>query len=246
MEKFKMSKREIEKAKKLKGIKILDFLMFFGEDKIGFKFLEDKEHFTIKFLPDGIVDLHETIEGKEKKYPKTARLNLKRFMEMWRETPERELPKILKEIDIGNSEHENVEVIALPRKENMKKAIEQIEVKKKKIAINGNKFYDMFSYMRMKDLRDHDFQVAFWEKEGEQFALYRIDGRYFVLKVGDFSQLMDVILEKLKLHSEIEDCSTDPYINGKDNHITGIKYVPQYRIGKHFQFYIKKLFKRGL
>lgn len=198
----KMDKEEIEHTRKLKGIKILDFLMFFGEDKIGFKFLEDKEHYTIKFLPEGIVDLHETIEGKEKVYPRKARLDLKRLVEAWRETLERELPKILKEIDINDSRYENVEVITCPRKETMKKAIEPIKMKKGKIAINESKFYDMFPRVQMKDLRNYDFQVAFWEKEGEQYASYRISGRYFIVRVDDFTKLLDKISGNLGFRSE--------------------------------------------
>jgi len=201
-----MNKGRNEHLKKLKGIKILDFLMFFGRDKIGFKFLDDKEHYTIKFLPEGIIDFHETIEGKEKKYPRKGRLNLKRFAETMRETFERELPKILKEIDICDPRYESVEVIICPKKEVIKKAIEPIEVKKRKIAIDESKFYDMFSRVCMKDLPDYDFQVAFWEKKGEEHALYRMTGRYFLLKVDDFSNLFNKIFEKLN----IEDSDYEP------------------------------------
>jgi len=49
----------------------------------------------------------------------------------------------------------------------------------------------------MKDLRDCDFQVAFWEKEGEQYTLYQIDGRYFILEVNDFTKLFDKIPEEV-------------------------------------------------
>ena len=193
-----MNKEKNQNRKKLKGIKILDFLMLFGRNKIGFKFLEDKEHYTIKFLPEGIMDFHETIEGKEKKYPKKARLNVKRLAETMRETL-RELPKILKEIDIDDSRYDSVEVIICPKKEAMKKAIEPIEVKRRKITIDENKFYGMVSRVRMKDLRDYDFQVAFWEKESEQHALYRINGRYFILKVDDFVKLFDEMFKNLNV-----------------------------------------------
>lgn len=193
-----MDKEKIEHVKKLKGIKILDFLMFFGRNKIGFKFLEDKErtHYTITFLPEGIVDFHETIEGKEKRYPKKGRLELKKFTETMRETLERELLKTLKEIDINDPRYESVEVTICPKKEAIKKAI---EVRKRKITVDESKFYDMFSRVRMKDLPDYDFQVAFWGKEGEEHALYRINGRYFILKVDDFVKLFDEIFKNLNV-----------------------------------------------
>ena len=57
----------MQHLRKLKRIKILDqFLMFFGRDKIGFKFLDDEAHLTLKFLKEGLLDFHQTIEGREK------------------------------------------------------------------------------------------------------------------------------------------------------------------------------------
>jgi hypothetical protein len=192
-----MDKEGNKHLKKLKRIKILDeFLMFFGKNKIGFKFPEDKEHFTIKFLTEGMVDFHETIEGKEKKYPRTGKLNLRKFAETFRETLYKELPKILEEIDINDPKYESVNVIICPTKETTRRAIESIEVRKKEIKIEKNKFYDMVSSVPMKDLPNYDFQVAFWVKEGDEYTLYRIEGKYFVLKANDFMALLDKILEK--------------------------------------------------
>lgn len=173
--------------------------MFFGRNKIGFKFLEDEEHFTMKFLSEGIIDFHETVEGKVKKYPRAGKLDIKVLAETLRETFERELPKILKEIDITDPKYENVEVIVCPKKEAIKKAIEPIEVKKRKITIGKNKIYDMLLSVPMRKLPDYDFQVAFWGSEGEERATYRIDGRYFVLKIDDFTELFNKIIGKLNI-----------------------------------------------
>ena len=190
-----MKKEKNEHLKKLKRIKILDFLMFFGRNKIGFKFLEDKVHYTIKFLTDGMVNFHETIEGKEKKYPRTGKLDIKKFAQA-KETLERELPNILKEIDINDPKYENVVVIICPTRERIKRAI---EVKRKEITVKKNNFYDMFFSVSMKDLQDYDFQVAFWAKEGEEQALLRIDGKYFLLKVDDFEKVFDKIRKRLNI-----------------------------------------------
>jgi len=191
--------QKLEGLKKLKGLKILNFLLFFARSKIGFKFLEDKEHFTIKFLPEGIIDIHQTIEGKEKRYPKAWKFNMKELVDTIKETYEQELPKILKEIDITDPKYEDVEVFVMPEKEVIRKTIEPFKVKKRKITIDGNNFNDLFSIAFMRDLPNYDFQVAFWGEESEEQALYRVDGRYFVLKIEDFTKLLDKMREKLNI-----------------------------------------------
>lgn len=175
--------------------------MFFAQSKIGFKFLEGKEHFTIKFLPEGIIDIHQTIEGKEKRYPRGWKLNMKEFVGTMKETYLQELPKLLKEIDITDPKYEGVEVIVMPKKEVIRKTIEPLKVKKRKITIDENKFQDLYSFVFMRDLPNYDFQVAFWGKEGEEQALLRVDGRYFVLKVEDLTKLFDKIHEKLNIQN---------------------------------------------
>ena len=191
-----MNKGKNEQLKKLKRIRILDeVLLFFGRNKIGFKSPKDKAHYTIKFLREGIVDFHETIEGKNKRYPRAGKLHLEKFAEV-RETLRRELPKLLKEIDIEDPKYEGVDVIVCPTKEEIGKTI---EVRKKEIRIEEDDVFDMLSLVPMKDLQDYDFQVAFWGKEDEEHALFRIDGRYFMLKVDDLETLFDNLFEKLDI-----------------------------------------------
>lgn len=202
--------REMNKhLKKLKRIKIFDwFLMFFGRGKIGFKFLEDKEHYTIKFLKEGIVDFHETVEGKEKRYPRAGKMNLKKIVEA-REILAKEFPKLLKEINISDANFENFDVMICPTKEMVRRAIGPIEVKKREITIRKDKFFDMFRFVPMKNLQHYDFQVAFFGDEGQEQVLYRVDGRYFLITLDDLERLLKRLTESLDIQG-FEYPSTSP------------------------------------
>jgi hypothetical protein len=187
-------KKEDEQLKKIKRMKILDdFLLFFGKGKIGFKEPKDMKHFTMQFLKDGIVDLHETTEGKEKKYQRVGRIDLKKFAEAMKEIFERDLLSILKEIDIGNPQYQNTNVILTPTREEFGK---KVQVKKREIKIDESKFSGLAYSVPMKELKNHDFRVAFWTEDNKQYALYRIDDKYYSLQVDDFMKLWEKILEK--------------------------------------------------
>ena len=193
-----MEKERSKNLKRLKRIKILDeFLMFFGRDKIGFKLLDDKEHLTLRFLKGGLLDFHQTIEGREKKYPRAGKLHIKKSAEAIREIWKKEFPKILEEIDINDPKYENVEVMVCPTREQIRRAIEPIEVKKREIRIQIDNFFDMLYFVPMEDLQDCDFQVAFWGEEGEEHALFRRNGKYFLLTGDDFKVFLNKLREKL-------------------------------------------------
>jgi len=56
--------KEVEN--KIKKIRIFnELLLAFGRNKIIFKEPKDEKHYTLKFLEEGMLDVHETIEGKE-------------------------------------------------------------------------------------------------------------------------------------------------------------------------------------
>jgi len=188
-------KKEDEHLKKIKRMKILDdFLLFFGKGKIGFKEPKDMKHFTMQFLKDGIMDLHETTEGKEKKHQRVGRLDLKKFAEAIKETFERDLLSVLKEIDMGNPQYQNTNVILIPTREELGK---RIKVKKREIKIDESKFSELTYSVPMKELQNHDFRVAFWTEDDKICALYRIDGKYYSIQVDDFMKLWDRIFKSV-------------------------------------------------
>ena len=125
------AKGEIEK--KIKKLRIFDeLLLAFGRDKMIFKRTDDVKHLTLKFLKEGILDVHETMEGREKRYTPLEKFDLKKFSEAIIETFEREFPHILKEIDICDPKYSNIEVFIFPKKEAFEKAT---KVKRKEIII---------------------------------------------------------------------------------------------------------------
>ena len=194
-----MRKNEVDK--KIKKLRIFDeLLLAFGRRKMILKRTDDSKHLTMSFLKEGILDVHETMEGREKKYVPLEKLDLRKFSEAIIETFERELPHILKEIDISDPEYRNIEVFIFPKKEEFEKAT---EVKRKEIIIDKSKLKDVMKdliFVPVKDLQKYDFKVAYLLKESEEESafLYRINGKYFLVKLDDLEALMRKILEKSK------------------------------------------------
>ena len=190
-----------ETEKKIKKLRILDeLLLAFGRDKMIFKRMDDVKHFTLKFLKEGILDVHKTMEGRKKTHIPLEKIDLKKFCEAIIETFEKELVHILKEIDISDPKYRNIRVFIFPKKEEFEKVT---EVKRKEIIIEKSKLEDMMEdliFVPMKDLQNYDFKTAYLLKEGEEeYAfLYRIRGKYFLVKLNDLEELMKKIFEKSK------------------------------------------------
>ena len=197
------SNKEVEK--KIKKLRIFDeLLLIFGRNKIIFKQLHDEKHYTLKFL-EGILDVHETIEGSEKfdeKYPigRREKFDLKKLSEV-KETLREELPHILKEIDIRDPKYRNVEALILPKKEMSRELLQKVtKIKRKEMMIEESKLIDVMDLIvPMKDLQNYDFKVAYLSKEGEESFLYRINGKYFLVKLDDLDVLIKKIFEKSKM-----------------------------------------------
>ena len=194
-----MSNGQNELLKKIKKIKIFgEFLIALGRQKIIFKQPDDEKHYTLSFFEEGILNFHETIEGKEKKYPRTEKFDLKKLCEMIVETLREELPNILNEIDIGDPKYRHIKVFIFPEREAFEKATER---KRKEIQIKKNKLAELMknNFVRMKYLPDYEFKTAFLLKGGKEYALYRRDGKYFLLKLDHLEMLMNKIFEKSKI-----------------------------------------------
>ena len=189
--------KEVEK--KIKKVRIFrELLLAFGRNKIIFKEKDDTKHFTLKFLKEGILDIHETIEGKEKKYPRTEKFDLKKLSEILKETLREELPGILQEIDISDPKYKRVKAFIFPQREDFKRATQR---KKREIRIGKNELVQLMkdNFVPMKDLQNYDFKTACLLKEGEISALlYRIHGKYFHIKLDDMEALIKKIIEESK------------------------------------------------
>jgi len=194
--------KEVEK--KIKKIRIFnELLLAFGRNKIIFKQLDDEKHYTMKFLKEGILDVHETIEGKEKRYPRTENFDLKKLSEKIKETLREELPNILREIDIGDPKYTNVEVLIIPKEGALQERVQKAtKIKRKEMMIEKSKLEDAMEdlILPMKDLQNYDFKVAFLLREGEELnLLYRIKGKYFLITLDNLEKLMNKIFEKSKI-----------------------------------------------
>lgn len=194
-----MSNEQNELLKKIKKIRIFgEFLIAFGRHKIIFKQPDDEKHYTLNFLEEAVLDFHETIEGKEKKYPRTEKFDLKKLSEMIIETLRKELPNIVEEIDTSDPKYRHIKVFIFPEREAFEKATER---KRREIQIKKNKLDELMknNFVPMKDLQDYDFKMAFLSKRGKEYALYRGDGKHFLLKLDDLEMLMNNIFEKSKI-----------------------------------------------
>lgn len=191
---------EKKNAKKLKKLRILDqFLIILANYKILIKEPNEARHFTMKFLEKGIVDVHETLEGRQKEHIPIGKLDLRKF---W-ETFLRGLPFLLKEIDINDPKFASIGCYIIPEKEELKKAWENVpEFRRKEIILKKNHFEKVMktavSIALVRDLPNYDFRVAF-SKQGEEFALYRINRKYFLVKLDDFNELAKKALEESKI-----------------------------------------------
>jgi len=195
----KMTNEQDKLLKKIKKIRILgEFLIAFGRHKIIFKQPNDEKHYTLNFLEEAIIDFHETIEGREKKYRRAEKIDLKRLSEVIIETMREELPDILEEIDISNPKYQHGKVFVFPEREVFEIATEH---RKREIQIKMDKLVELMKskFVPMEDLQDHDFKTAFLLKGGKEYALYRRSGKYFLLKLDDLEMLMNKILEKSKI-----------------------------------------------
>ena len=186
-----------ELDKKIKKLRIFDeLLLAFGRHKMMIKRMNDVKHLTLNFLKGGILDVHETMEGREKRYTPLEKLDLNKLSEATIETFEKELLHILKEVDIRDPSYRNIEAVIFPKREAFEKAT---VVKRKEMMIRKNKLKDVMKHLifvPMKDLQNCDFKVAYLLKEGKEFALlYRIKGRFFLIKWSDLESMFQKIFE---------------------------------------------------
>lgn len=199
-------KKELEKE--IKKLRIFDeFLLAFGGDKVIFKEIDDVKHLTLLFLKEGILDIHETLEGKQRfneKYPIEGRerYDLEKLSKMIIETLRDELPNISKEIDIGDPKYMNAQVVVIPKGEVLLERLKEAsQIKHKQLKISESEFEDAMRdlVVFMKDLQNYDFKMAYVLKDDEIFgSLHRVGGKYFLVRMDDWEALTDKINKKFR------------------------------------------------
>ena len=191
--------KEVER--KIKRIKILDeLLLAFGRDKIIFKQMDDAKHLTLSFLKEGILDVHETIEGREKRHIPLERLDVKKFAGI-KKALIAEVIHNLKEIDISDPKYMEAEVLVI-EKEALRGRVQKVtKIKRKEMVIEESKLKDMMKdlILPIKDLQNYDFRYGWLLKESEPSGLlYRIKGKYFLIELSDLEALIKKVFEKYK------------------------------------------------
>ena len=192
--------KEIEK--KIKRIKIFNELLFaLGKSKIIFKETSDVRHLTLSFLKEGILDIHETIEGREKKHIPLEKLELRKFTG-YKETLIKEIIHNLKEIDITDPKYVDGQVFVIQEKKAMQERVQKItKVKRREIVFEENRLVNAMKdlFIPVKDLQNCDFKTGFLLKENEENGLlFRIESKYLFIGFNDLEALIKKIFEKLK------------------------------------------------
>ena len=199
--------KEVEK--KIKKVKLFnELLLIGGSNKLIFKAPDDDEkHYTLRVSKEGILDVHETIEGKEKfdeKYPVQERkkFDLEKLYEVIKKTLIEELPDILKEIDISDPKYMDAQVVVIPKDEVLWERLKKAsQIKRKEMKIGESGFEDAMKdfVVPMKDLQNYDFKLAFVLEQDEiSGSLYRVEGKYFLVQMNDWEVLSEKINEKSK------------------------------------------------
>lgn len=191
-----------ESEKKIRRIKIVDeILLALGRGKIIFKETSDARHITLSFLKEGILDIHETIEGREKKHIPLEKLELRKFAG-YKETLIKEILHNLKEIDITDPKYVDGQVFVIQEKKAMQERVQKImKTKRREIVFEENKLMDVMKdlFIPIKDLQDYDFKTGFLLKEDEEHGLlFRVESKYLFISFNDLEALIKKTFERFK------------------------------------------------
>lgn len=197
-----MSEDEEAVPQKLKRIKISDLLLlFFGTDKIGFKEKgQEDTHYTFKFRENGILDLHETKEGKEKQYTSLARIDLKKLAEKFKESVLEMFSNCFVEIGVDNPEWKDIKVFPMPPDEQLAAFG---EVKKRDFIIS-DKLARGLRPLSMQDLKNYDFKFAIFEKDGETYFIYEIHEKLFSVRQKQIEEYMKKLLADAEISLNLD------------------------------------------
>lgn len=205
--------------KNMKKFKIFDELFLaITNNKMVFKDLKKpKEHQTVSFVPNGIVDTHRTKEGPEgqKEYESIGQYDLLKIMSklasdpMALVQPMLETIQDMKQVDFTESEFEHLQVIPMMNSEEI---LPLVKINKKRVDIPLESLNDLqFLENRVSWKEAHDkIKANAIVLDGDSMIGYimRKDGKFLYLPTNDIMNIPIVKMfqenfEKEKLDHEI-------------------------------------------
>lgn len=177
-----------------KRIRVLDtILIMMMRDKLGFKSpIHDIKHFTLKFRENGILDVHETVEGRVKEYREIAKINLAKFGEPFREAISKKLSKLFREINVNDPEYHNLDARILP-------TVKIENENGKELILDERNLEDLGFTVPIRDLGNYNFNWASFERNGEEYTIFLRNGKYFIIKIDDLKLIFDKVFAKAQV-----------------------------------------------
>ena len=120
--------------------------LWFGENKMTLGDVGSGEHFTMLVNNKGVLDMHKTMEGYEKKYEPLVKLDLKEISEQLKNNPNiiknfaKEIMDNVKQVDFTESEFADCKVVLVKDKEEMTTLAKKI---KRQVILDENAVNDV-------------------------------------------------------------------------------------------------------
>ncbi len=155
-----------------------------------------KEHQTISFLPNGIVDLHKTKEGSKKEYESLGKYDLLKMVAKLASNPDdlaqsmMQTIQAMKEVDFSESEYEHLSVMPIMTSEEI---LPLVKFNKKRVdvpieSLNNLNFLE--NHIPWKKARDKIKDNAI-VLNGDSSAgyIFRKDDKFFYLLINDIMKI---------------------------------------------------------
>lgn len=182
----------------MKKFKIFDELFLaIANGKMVIKDLKNpKEHQTISFLPNGIIDVHKTKEGSKKEYESLGKYDLLKMVAKLASNPDdlaqsmMQTIQAMKEVDFSESEYEHLSVMPIMTREEI---LPLVKFNKKRVdvpveSLNNLNFLE--NRIPWKEARNKIKDNAI-VLNGDSSAgyIFRKDDKFFYLLINDIMKI---------------------------------------------------------
>ncbi len=195
----------------IKKFKIFDELFLaIANGKMVIKDLKNpKEHQTISFVPNGILDVHKTKEGKEKEYESLAKFDLLKMVTKLASNPMDLIQPMIqtlqdmKEVDFGESEYEHLSVIPMMTSEEI---LPLVKLNKKRVdvpveSLNNLNFLENRIPWREAGDKIKDNAIVL-NGDSTTGYIFKKDNKFFYLPTDDIMKIPLVQLFKENFENE--------------------------------------------